>query len=386
MTTTMGRKRKAGADLLPQGVHRVPVGKVTYFYWQPGRGTARAGERIALGKDARSPEFWRKLDQLQGLPPPDAVISGSWADLWRKWAGAEDKGIKPSLEWEDLSEGTRHNYQVYMNLVVRHWGGLQVALTDIAGLTAIRGEVGGPSAGNQLIKVIRTAMRWGRSHAFPSSDVAAGLDPLNVAVEGATPWPEWAYRIVLTEAPEPLRRAAFLGRVTGQRKSDLVRMGKRCRRADGIEFAIKKLRGRKHFMPLYLDDLAVIDGWPAPDIGPYIVDHRGKAISEDRLSGVLKRFCLSHPQLKDNEVLMHGLRALAVCDRRVDGMSHQEIANQLCMSVEMVMQYSKGIDVETASREANRRRALNRGRTRPPFEDESGTESAKFVKKSSRDL
>jgi hypothetical protein len=135
-------------------------------------------------------------------------------------------------------------------------------------LTAIRDKVGGPTSANQLIKVIRAAMKWGRSHGFPSSDVAGGLTPLSVEVEGAAPWPEWAYRIVLDEAPEALRRAAFLGRVTGQRRSDLVRMGKRCRRADGLGFAIKKLRGKQHFMPLYPDDLAVIDGWEAPDIGP----------------------------------------------------------------------------------------------------------------------
>jgi hypothetical protein len=133
----MGRKRKAG-DLLPQGVHAVPVGKIVYYYWQPGRGTARAGERVALGKDARCPEFWRKLDQLQDLPAPDAVIAGSWAALSRAWAGDADKGIKSSREWEGLSAGTRSVYQRHMSLVVRHWGGLQVALTDLAGLTAIR--------------------------------------------------------------------------------------------------------------------------------------------------------------------------------------------------------------------------------------------------------
>jgi hypothetical protein len=359
----MGRKRKGGSDLLPQGVHAVQVGRVTYYYWAPGRGTALARERVPLGKDARSPEFWRKLSELQGFPRPDAVIIGSWAELWRKWAGDDQKAIEPAREWQGLSDGTRRIYRGYMGLVVKHWGGLQVALTDVPGLAAIRDRVGGPSSANQLIKVIRAAMKWGRAHGFPSNDVAAALEPLDIGqVEGATPWPEWAYQIVLNEAPEPLRRAAFLGRVIGQRKSDLVRIGRRNRRNDGLEFTIQKLRGKKHFMPLYPDDLAVIDGWTTPDIpGLYIVDRGGKAMNEKRLSAQLKRFCRSHPRLQgDNEVLMHGLRALAVCDRRIDGLSHQEISNQICMSIEMVMQYSRGIDSEAASREANRRRAQNR--------------------------
>jgi hypothetical protein len=85
---------------------------------------------------------------------------------------------------------------------------------------------------------------------------------------------------------------------------------------------------------------------------------------------------------------MHGLRALAVCDRRIDGMTHQEIANQMCMSVEMVMQYSKGIDSETASREANRRRALNGRRSLPSGigETESGTGWPGICKNECRDL
>jgi hypothetical protein len=48
--------------------------------------------------------------------------------------------------------------------------------------------------------------------------------------------------------------------------------------------------------------------------------------------------------------------AMAVCDRRLDGFSHQEISAQLCMSMNMVMRYSKHIDQERLAREANKRR------------------------------
>ena len=75
---------------------------------------------------------------------------------------------------------------------------------------------------------------------------------------------------------------------------------------------------------------------------------------------MLKAFCEGHSKLRDAEVFLHGLRATAVCDRRVQGLSHQAIANQLCMSPDMVIQYSKGMDSEVASREANAQRAANR--------------------------
>ena len=50
-----------------------------------------------------------------------------------------------------------------------------------------------------------------------------------------------------------------------------------------------------------------------------------------------------------------GWRAMAVCDRRFDGLPHQEISAQLCMSMNMVMRYSKHINQERLAREANKR-------------------------------
>ena len=43
----------------------------------------------------------------------------------------------------------------------------------------------------------------------------------------AGPWPEWAYKLTLEQAAEHIRRAAFLGRTTGQRRSDLVKLGRK---------------------------------------------------------------------------------------------------------------------------------------------------------------
>jgi len=45
---------------------------------------------------------------------------------------------------------------------------------------------------------------------------------------------------------------------------------------------------------------------------------------------------------------------MAAFDRRLEGVSHQEIAAQLCMSMGMVMRYSK--HSERRAREANKRR------------------------------
>jgi hypothetical protein len=73
----------------------------------------------------------------------------------------------------------------------------------------------------------------------------------------------------------------------------------------------------------------------------------GQALSGDHLAASLRRFIASHPDLKDvSHLTPHGWRAMAVCDRRLAGLEHQEISAQLCMSLQMVMRYSKHIDGE----------------------------------------
>jgi hypothetical protein len=355
----MGRRRKPG-DILPAGVHAVRTRSATYYYYQPRRGTANPPPRIALGKTPHSPLFWAALAAARGSGGPSRVAGaapGSWAALGLAWAA--------SREWAALAFATRATYELRMRAIVKAWGNLPAAQTTQMGVVKLRDTLPGPAAANQLIAVIRAALKWGRAHGYRAEglpDPCAGLEKLDLGeVEGAQPWPEWAYKAVLAEAPEALRRAAFLGRATGQRRSDLVRLGHTNRRADGLEFRIQKLGDKRHFMPLFADELTVIDGWAAPDIGPYI-RHKGKPVSGKALAALLQRFCEGHTRLKAHPVHLHGLRALAVCDRRVDGLSHQEISGQLCMSVDMVFRYSKGIDTAELSRRANERRAAGRGR------------------------
>ena len=80
-------------------------------------------------------------------------------------------------------------------------------------------------------------------------------------------------------------------------------------------------------------------------------------MSGEALGVALDRFLADVPELSGLNLNLHGLRAMAVCDRRLDGLSHQEISAQLCMSMNMVMRYSKHIDQERLAREANKRRS-----------------------------
>jgi integrase len=131
---------------------------------------------------------------------------------------------------------------------------------------------------NHLVSVLRTIIAWGIQRGYSERNPALEVVAIDILEEqNARPWPEEAFRVVLHEAPEHLRRAAYLGRVTGQRRSDLVRMGRRDRRDDGLDIRIKKLRGLRHFMPLNQAELAMLDSWECSENRPLDCVAEGQA-------------------------------------------------------------------------------------------------------------
>lgn len=350
----MPRRRKSAVFDLPAGVHVVRSKGRTYYYFRPHRGTAYAGKPIPLGTDPSDPAFWESLklarnDRSEGIKP------GSFSALIAAY--------KNTPKWRDeYSENTRQNYEISLRRIEAAWGDLPVNGLTAMGIYKLRDQFGStPVQANHLVSVLRTIIAWGIPRGYSERNPALEVIALDILNEqNARPWPEEAFRVVLQEAPEHLRRAAFLGRVTGQRRSDLIRMGKRNRRDDGLEIQIKKLRGKRHFMPLNPGELSVLNSWECSETGPWIVSPRGKPMSGDHLAASLGRFIASRPDLKDiPQLTPHGWRAMAVCDRRLAGLEHQEISAQLCMSLQMVIRYSKHIDGERLARRANAKREQN---------------------------
>ena len=330
-----------------------------YYYFVPNRNTAYQGKRIALGRDPTDPEFWARLRTARG--DVGDVKPGTFRALL--WA------YKNSEEWRRLRPRTRVIYEIYLGRIHAAWGNLSVTGLTPVGIIRLRDQYEAtPVAANHLVSVLRTVLAWGLQRGYGERNPANDVASINILDEqNATPWPEWIYQLVLARAPEHLRRVAFLGRVTGQRRSDLVKLGKKNRRDDGLQFKIAKRRDLEHFLPLNAAELAEIDGWSCSDTGPWIVSPRGKPMSGDHLAASLHRFIEKTPELRTiGPVALHGLRAMAVCDRRLDGLEHQEICAQLCMSAQMVYRYSRHIDQESLARKANlkRERTANRLKNR----------------------
>jgi integrase len=351
----MARRKNVGMIELPSGVHAVKAGGKVYYYWHPNRGTALEGKRVALGTDPRDPVFWEKLKAAQGKASGD-VEPWTFAALALAYRGPE--GGVGSVEWEKNYPSTKKVYNLCLDRIVDKWGHLPVASVTARDIYAFREMYADtPSLANKLVVVLRTLIAFGVPRGYIERNPVNDVQPLPlVDVEHARPWPEDAFQRVLKTAPESLRRAAFLGRVTGQRRSDLVLYGRKNRRADGLQVKIGKLRNKDHFIPLKASELAEIDSWSCSDTGPWITNAASLPMSGHALGDALDRFLAKVPELAGLNLNPHGWRAMAVCDRRLDGLSHQEISAQLCMSMNMVMRYSTHIDQERLAREANKKR------------------------------
>jgi hypothetical protein len=207
---------------------------------------------------------------------------------------------------------------------------------------------------NKLVIMLRILIAFGIPRGY-------WAEPLTLrrclSTSSARPSPEDAFQRIMEALPERIRRAAFLGRATSQRRSDLVRFGRKHGRADGLQMNVGRLRDKDHFIPLKASKLAEIDSWSCSDTGPWITNAADQRMSGDAIGNSLDRFLADEPDLAAPNLNPHGLRTAALRDRRLDGFSHQEISAQLCMSMNMVMRSAKHIDQERLAREANKRRS-----------------------------
>ncbi len=106
------------------------------------------------------------------------------------------------------------------------------------------------------------------------------------------------------------------------------------------------------------NEIVEIDGWEVRDLDLYIKSPTGKPYNADSLSGRWRRWRNSDAAkpILGVKMTLHGLRAMAVCDRRLDGLSEGQISKELGMSEAMVSRYAKHADQKAHARKSRDRR------------------------------
>ena len=328
--------RRATLATLPKGVFRVK----RWWYYQHRRGRPDHGPLVKLPEHG-TPEFWAKLAEIETGPsgPRPMTVDALIAEY------------KAHPKYTKLSAGSKATYGPALNYISKRWGPLRVDGLTPPAIQAFLDDkfVDRASMGNLTLSVLRTILKWGVPRGYIAANPAREIEDLEEEGEGAKPWPENVWQKVVNEAPVELARMAFLGRATGQRISDLVTLRPRQRDADGILTDIKKLHVKDHWCPLTQVDIAIIDGWGVFPNATYLADEKGRAFTPNGIRKRFDKFVEKNPEIAAAGIRIHGLRSLAVCDRRIAGHTHQRISSAIGMSIRQVMHYSKGIDQRLAA-------------------------------------
>lgn len=327
------QRRKQGTVSLPKNVHRVVARAREYFYYQAGRGTDHQGPRIPLPKDPQSPEFWQAVRQAQGLGGPVATDTiNALADAYETaWPALPRK----------LSPATQEQYRRSLRVVRTAWGDLRAESLRPSHVQALMdGLAATPGRANNVLDALRAMCRWAMGpRELLSRDPTLGVLHFEGG-EGHKPWTPAQLTFADQNFTGMLRRAYVLARYTGQRVSDVVRLG--WTDIDEGGFALRqKKTGVRPWCPIFPELEAEMASWEKRP-GPFLMQDNGRPFTTNQLWKVFNKAREDHHDLKN--AVWHGLRANAVIRLRQGGYTTSQISDMIGMSPPMVERYSRHAD------------------------------------------
>jgi hypothetical protein len=333
------RRRSVGVVELPKGVHRVVSRGKEYYYWHPGRGTQNPGERIRLPNDPTDPGFWVELRAAQGVTSkqPEIVTVAAVVDLY-----------ETSSKFLKLAEGSKEQYRRQFKLLR---AGLGTTAAEKIKPSHIRRIVEGmadtPSAANNFLRAMRALSSWGVVHDHFAMSITDGVEPFETD-GGHMPWTDEQIAAAHEHLTGAMRRGILLGLYTGQRGSDIVRMGWTTLDRSGFRVKQKKT-GVWVYCPVVDELAAEMATWEkAP--GPFVRQESGKPYTR-------KLFSKHFAEVRDNipalaGVTIHGLRSTAVVRLRRAGLKTAQIQDVVGLSLSMIERYSRFADQEESAQAA----------------------------------
>lgn len=339
------RKPRTAIEL-PKGVQRVVSRGREYFYYQPGRGTAAAGKRVALPSDPRSPEFWVALRAAQGGMSVDVPTVAAVIDQFLT-----------SSAFKGVSAGTQDQYQRALRYIRTAWGELPAAGVRPVHAHALMDDLSEtPGKANNVLSALRALSTWAIGRDLIATEWTKGVKA-NRPTQGHKPWTDEQIAAAHEHLTGMVRRGVMLALYTGQRGSDVVRMGWTDIDEDGGVRVIQQKTKIELWCPILPELAAEMRTWEKRP-GPFMVHERG-AFTRKIFDKHFARQRDKVPALKG--VTLHGLRATAVVRLRMAGVSHQEIQALVGMSMAMVIRYSRYADRKASSQAAVVRLDRERG-------------------------
>lgn len=235
-------------------IHRFKdrTGRVRFYLRRPGF------KAVALPGPEGSPEFMAAYYKAlkTGEPDQPAAKAGTLDALAVLYYG--------SAYFTQLGASTQIVYRRIVDGLRRTHGTISVAMLDAKAIrSALHKRAKTPAAANHFLRVMKTLMKLAVENEWRPDNPATGIDRLREKAEGIPTWSEDDIRAF--EARWPIgtkERLAFaLLLHTAQRKSDVIRMGRKNLKGEGIE--VRQIKTKATLvLPIHPELRAALDLLP----------------------------------------------------------------------------------------------------------------------------
>lgn len=321
-----------------------PTGKVRRYF-------RRHGRRICvLPGEPGSDEFMRAyaaaLKSTEGIakPQPARLIGrGTIAALVAEY--------KATAAYTQLRATTQATYSGILSGLVDRHGHRPVATMRAEEVRKLRdAKQGAPAAANNLLRMLRLLMRHAVDYGWRRDDPTRDVRPIKRKTEGFLAWTEADITAFERGHPEGSRARLALALLlyTGQRRSDVIRMGRQHVR-DGELTITQQKTGAVVTVPLHARLLAEIDRHPRDRL-TFLLTAAGKPFSAAGFGNWFREVC-DAAGLKG--LSAHGLRKAASRRLAEAGCTDREIMAITGHETEKeVTRYTRAADRERMARAA----------------------------------
>lgn len=300
---------------LPKYVQEITVKGHTYLYFR------HKGRRTTLPSDPNSPEFFKKYAELlesTRKPSAKAIADGTLAALIRDY--------KDSPEFKRLEPETRASYGRNLDRLSPI---AQFPVTSIkrAHLLKLRDKLADrPRAADLFAQVVRRLLSFAEDRQLIEKNPLQKYEKINDE-ESHEAWTERdCAKFEGSDPPLPMLTAYLLGRYTGQRRADVLKMQRSD--YDGVAIRVRPNKTRKRnknnelWIPVHSRLKAHLEQLNI-EVGPLVFTERGRKYSVSYFS---REFAAAVAKAGLVNRSFHGLRHGAGVALAEAGCSDEEIA------------------------------------------------------------
>lgn len=253
--------------------------------------TVRA--KLASGQRVTYYYAWRGGPSLKGKPGSPEFVASYHAALSSRSAPAPNTfaalvtEYKASGEFGALADRTRAEYATYLDQVREYFGDLPLPAIE---RKEFRKDVkhwrdsmaATPRKADMALSVLRRVLAFGVDNADLTANVALRMKPLHKADRAKLIWEPGEIEAFCQHAGQPLQHALHLARLTGIRRSDLVRLPWSAFKGDHFDFTPSKSR-RRAIIPAGRDTAALMASIPRRGV-TILTGTKGRPWTPDGLS------------------------------------------------------------------------------------------------------